>query len=293
MNRFPYLVFFSSTLFALGLSASACSTPTVESAALPADAGGVGEGGSFFDGFSHSDAGIVPTEAAPPSPCGPGNVSGFVPSYEQPVGPYTGDCTMDQLNHLIADCFTVGGKDCTAWLANPKNNACISCWAGPITASSWAPVVYSLNGGEANFINAGGCVALADPGQLECAQETEFDLECDLAACVEQCPIPKTGDTQSAGTALDECISAADKAGCATYAAARLACETKIGSDPTPAAAAFCYSANSNPTDLLKYFVLACGPAPAGTDAGPAPDAGTGSGSDGGSEPPDASSTPH
>jgi hypothetical protein len=273
-----------STSLALTLG-TACSAPTADLSAIEADA-------QLIDVASPSDArasldGSSALDAV--AACVPADVSGFKPSYEPPpdVSPM-GGCSTDQLDSLILACFdpTATSAMCNAWVSAKKNEDCLHCWSGPVTAASWAPVIYSTTpgGGQAIFVNTGGCIALSDPGQVTCAQNTEYALECVLAACSSSCPIPDTGDTMAASNALNTCIDAAATGGCAAFATPANQCAAAL--DPGDAGeagsawdagdaeadpAAFCYSADTNPKDLLRYLTLACGP---GAKRSPPPDGG-------------------
>jgi hypothetical protein len=207
--------------------------------------------------------------------------SDFKTVYETPSGPYAGACTTDQLDKLVAACFgsMATTAACSAWLAASDNQACLGCWAGPAegAAGTWPPVIYAANGGQAIFVNVGGCIALADPLQIECAQKTEFALECALAVCVPYCPIPTMGSTKVAEKALDGCLETAGQGACSMFAQQAAACETELSGSPAEKSpAAFCYAAATSADALMEYLSLACGP---NEDAStgpppPAPDAG-------------------
>jgi hypothetical protein len=136
-----------------------------------------------------------------------------------------------------------------------------------------------MNGGQQIYVNVGGCVALAAPSEVTCAVETEYELECEMAACVPACPIPKTGDATTASHALGQCLEAADQGVCSKYATQLTACAEMLSADGAAGgAAAFCYSAATSATALRQYLELACGPPPSEPEGGavppPTPDAG-------------------
>jgi hypothetical protein len=238
------------------------------------------------------DVGVTVPDA--PGLCAPVGALMFNPSYQKPIGPYAEDCTEDQLEKLLTACFGSDATNdaCTKWLTNDDNQTCLGCWAGSAKASPWAPVIYSTNGGEAIFVNVGGCIALADPLELQCAQATEFLLECQMQACVAYCPIPTTGSTKAADDALETCFTDAAKGACSMYADQAGTCEETLGPDSgTKSLAAFCYQSVTLPEALIEYLTLACGPyvdaglpPPPPVDGGPGP---TDAGKDGKSSEPD------
>ncbi len=202
--------------------------------------------------------------------CSPGDVSQFTPSWKPPVGPHTGDCNDAQLDAVIASCFDPGTssqKNCNAWFADPTNAGCGKCWAGPVTASKWAPFVYAQNPGESNYVNVSGCIALSEPTELQCAQSFQAAFTCGMAACLANCPVPQTGDTAKALQDLRACYVTADANGCQTFATLVDKCGAPL---VDAGAASFCFAAETDNTALRQLFSLACGPAPtdAGLDAG-------------------------
>ena len=220
----------------------------------------------------YPDAGASPDRSLDAS-CSPGTTTNFAPVFNLPVGPYAGACTTSQLEAVVSDCFasTAMSTDCNKWVDDAKNAACVACALGPLTAATWAPVLYADDGAEL-FLNLGGCVALADPSQLTCAEAFEYATECNVAACLTACPIPPSGST----TAFYGCLTAADEDGgaCATYADKAVTCTAALNPDASTSPASFCLGIGSSPDagaspddPLLRFLTLACGPAPA-VDAG-------------------------
>jgi len=264
MNRFL-------ACLALALGAFGCGAPVAQPfaskgdvpVAIPADAG-----------YAAYDAGTRGGESPPAAvSCAPGALASFEPHFYGNVGPYAGACSDAQLDTMVAACFAASATKpaCDSWVDDTANAGCLACWAGPTdgmggaTVTSWAPVLYTTNGGQAVVINEGGCIALADPSALMCAQNTEYAFECDFAACESACPIPAMGDDTAMMTAtndLFDCFTVAESGGCASYAAQASTCESSLMNGP----AGFCYTAAMVPDDLLKYLRLACGARP--QDAG-------------------------
>jgi hypothetical protein len=125
-------------------------------------------------------------------------------------------------------------------------------------------------------VNVPDCVALADPSRTQCAHELQAAFECELSACLANCPVPMTGTTNEKMTALDSlsaCFQAADMGGCAMLVQQADACiPGDGGADAGPSS--FCYDAAADTVALRQYFALVCGHAP--PEAGTAPDAGDG-----------------
>jgi hypothetical protein len=214
--------------------------------------------------------------------CTPGSIASFTPAYNLPVGPYTGACSPPQLEKAVSLCFgsmAQSGKNCDGWVNDTDNSGCVACALGPLTASTWSPILYADDGAEL-FLNVGGCVALADPSQLTCAEAFEYVTECEIAACQAACPIPT-----STNRTLQSCVQAADgDAGvCASYAQKASSCKAALQSDTSTSPASFCVDNGGLAMDtdaLLRYLTLACGAAPA-IDAGTVPPIDAGSGHDG------------
>jgi hypothetical protein len=264
-DRGRFLVLSVATLVA-AVAAAACGSSSSGGIKFAPDASrsdAVSEGRD-----SAPDLGVPPTPEAGPG-CAPYGAGDFSPLYEGPTGPHAGACSLAQLEGLVDDCFGSGATStaCSAWTASTANKTCLGCWSGPATTmgSTWAPVLYTTNGGEAVFPNVAGCIALSDPSAPICAQATEYALECDFQACVSYCPIPTTGSTAAALNALGDCFVQADTesdsgpAGpCASYAEKANQCANELSSGGP---AAYCYDVATQATALLQYLELACGPA--------------------------------
>jgi hypothetical protein len=271
---------------AMALTASCSSSPGNNYLYLPGD-----------------DGSTPPQDAAPPdviipisdgSSCGPGSLANFTPTWAPPVQ-MPGACSDAQLTNLIASCFDMAATQaqCDAWLQDPNNKTCFHCWAGPVTATSWAPYVYALNQGETDYINLGGCVELTDPSQDACAKTLQAAFTCEMAACLANCPVPSGtipdgGDaTVDAGTvdptvrtaaimALNSCYDQADVGGCKTFADAAATCSNPLMEGGS--GAAFCFQAATDNNALKQLFTLACGGT--ASDAGAGDSGGSDSGAD-------------
>ncbi len=208
-----------------------------------------------------ADAADASSDADAPPACGPADVSAFVPVWDPPVGPDEGACTDAQLAGLITACFAAfaTSANCTAWEDEPANLGCLGCWSGPETASRWAPYLYVNNPGETDYLNIAGCVALADPSNLVCAESLQAALQCEFAACLGPCPVPNNAtpdQTAAAEQALTSCYDRSDKGGCEALVNAASACAEGL-EDGGPAA--FCFRAGQQTSALNQFFTLACG----------------------------------
>jgi hypothetical protein len=241
-------------VIALGLPLLGCTSHAHED---PADAGSdatIPSGDAAADASSDADADAIPA-------CGPADVAAFVPTWDPPTGPHLGACTEAQLQALISACFSAFAteENCTAWEEEPANQACLGCWSGPVTATRWAPYLYVNNPGETDYVNVAGCVALADPDKLPCAEALEAAFQCELAACLGPCPVPNIGtpeQIETAEEALGDCQDRSDQGGCEALVAQGTACGVPL-EDAGPAA--FCFLTGRQTTALLQLFALVCG----------------------------------
>jgi hypothetical protein len=258
-----------------------CGPPGADSV-MPPDAS------DGFDAAKHGGDGDAETGAAAPDAgyddggsCSPGSLASFMPVYNLPVGPYLGACSTKQLSDAVADCWapSASASKCSAWVDDKDNAGCLGCWAGPVTSSTWAPMLYAENGGQEFIVDYGGCIQLADPSQLACARYVEYATECEIAACLAACPIPASGTT----TAIDNCSQEAASGGCASYFSMvdgmdASACQSP---DSTSNPAGFCMGATTpgasteDADDLLRFFTLSCGYAPDVASPPPPGDAGS------------------
>jgi hypothetical protein len=252
-----------------------CGAPSV--AAPPGvDAGALPDGGPPSDAGAYDAA-----KAALDASCTPGSLTSFMPAYNLPSGPFKGVCSASQLEDALSLCFGSGAKSggyCDTWVNASKNADCVACALGPWTGSTWPPILYANNGAEL-FLNVGGCIALADPSQLTCAEAYEYDTECELAACQATCPVPTSDDSP-----FKSCVNAADgdAGACSSYAGKKASCAADLESNTNTSPASFCVDNGGLASDtdaLLRYLTLACGTGPM-EEAGSPPPIEGGSGHD-------------
>ncbi len=255
----------------VALAAVGCGSAIAGAESGPPEDGGTGQDSGAPESQSPADA-ATGDVGTPPLTCSPGDVSHFVPAWHPPIGPYTGACTSTQYDSLFQVCFgpSASQTDCTKWIMDTNNYGCLSCWATPVTAQLWAPFLYALNPGESDYVNKAGCVALTDPNAVSCAQAMEAEFSCDLAACLTDCPIPKDPSSplrMDALNALYECLyqmnTGADSTVCGAFSAQATQCAGSL-----PPSTDYCFTIDTDPAALRRYFELACGSPPPPMDAG-------------------------
>jgi hypothetical protein len=156
-----------------------------------------------------SDAGID----AQPS-CSPQQVvlRAFVP----PRAPRSA-CTDTQIQALYVACSTGAGGDeatCNAFKGDPDNSPCLLCMYTEASDDAYGAIIHFPDGTDQ--ANAGGCIALLNPGagSAACAAAAEAIGVCRHEACEATCP---GGSTTSGLQTFDQCESQADTTVCAQY----------------------------------------------------------------------------
>lgn len=174
------------------------------------DAGKKDTGGGGMDANNGGDTGPMPGQ------CTPGDVSSFNPTYIPAIKPAM-QCSTQVLTDFFTACIDPGatGTTCQTW--QKANTSCNSCIITDSTAASWGPLVQignSLKNFAGTYLNISGCYE-AQGVPTSCAQNIQFGLMCDAAAC----PVPSdcaptltsTGMTDmGAQQALQSCYQAAD-----------------------------------------------------------------------------------
>jgi hypothetical protein len=134
------------------------------------------------------------------------------------------------MDEYYQNCLAVGGaQQCDAFGpgADAAHRACQKCLASDFGDSTWGAVVQSTNIVEAN---QAGCIALLDPGALDCARVVQAAAECQHAACDPAC----TAQNAAAFDDWIQCGAIANACGCkSAFSAAD--CVKQIVSDAGPA----------------------------------------------------------
>jgi hypothetical protein len=184
--------------------------------------------------------------------CWPHDVTTFAPAWVPPVGQHTGHCTTAQVSAFYTACLdptaTVAG--CSAWRTNPANTTCGGCLFTPSSASAYGALIgYS----DDVLVNVPGCIALAEPCNLGCAQAILAAEACDDAACGS----PFCTDFASFNACASQSQSAS--CGCSGFAASA-ACESQITGAQHPAETTCNLNATTTQALFTSVATFLCGP---------------------------------
>jgi hypothetical protein len=172
----------------------------------------VGDGGAVTDARATDGTGALALDA---SSCQPADVETYVPGvYHSAAAAWQGACTPDEISAFYMDCLgpSATAATCSAFTATDASGAsCAACIVTPDSASVYGPLI-----SHGTFItsNVAGCIQLTMPGELSCAKDEAALVGCELAACEANCPVEDALTRQAYGA----CASAADSAGCQSYA---------------------------------------------------------------------------
>lgn len=234
------------------------------SAGASGDDGGAGDA-SVDSGWGSGDAGAILDGGT----CSPADVSSYHPMYH-PAGVELGACTEPQMTLMYSACFAPATKDsglCKDFIN--ANGACADCILTPESATRYGPIV-----DHGGFLteNVAGCIEVevdrqsqADSGasELGCAKAIQALEGCELAACEINCPVSDASSLAS----FSKCASAADAAGCQTFAAEASCANPDADAGPLPSA---CVQ-----PDFQSFYQhvarLFCGALPAVDAGSPAP----------------------
>jgi hypothetical protein len=94
-------------------------------------------------------------------------------------------CTFPQISQYFDACESPAamGTDCTAWTHDTANAACYACLSTDSTAMAYGALI-TFSGLQ--FLNIGGCIALANPANpadQACAAAVLAQTECQTEAC--------------------------------------------------------------------------------------------------------------
>jgi hypothetical protein len=182
--------------------------------------------------------------------CSPQSVSGFTPTYTQPVAKSI-KCTTTQTNNIYAGCLAANATMATCQTAYNAAPTCYNCIFTPSTAASWGAVIEMTNGTVR--VNLAGCVQNSDSTQTTCAHSLAAHEGCDEAACEAACPVTD----QMSLDAYNACFTSADSGGCATYATTANNCQAAI---PSSSAAYRCFQGATFQALYQNVVPAFCGP---------------------------------
>jgi hypothetical protein len=205
-------------LLAALFAAGGCTTVVAPSIGGGYDGGigvdGAGSSSSGGGGSSGSSSG-GPSDAA--AACLPGDVTTYAPQYHAATGAYLGMCTSSEVKTFYDDCLgpNATANMCNKFMMGDAGSRCAACLLTADSDKNYGPLI-----GHGSFVtaNVAGCIELTDAtsGGLACAKAVQALGGCELLACEANCDVH---DGKSLD-AYETCASAADQAGCATYASA-------------------------------------------------------------------------
>jgi hypothetical protein len=160
--------------------------------------------------------------------CYPQSVNSFTPNWTPGSGAHQGVCTQQQSSDFFTDCIGAGSSQalCSAWLGIAANMPCFTCL---YTDSTTNPSSYGALIGFPNStsLNLAGCIALAEPCNLQCGKDVQAADQCSHVACDSACPV-MNGNMQQF-SAWETCVNEAEsQCGCEAYGAAASSCETQL-----------------------------------------------------------------
>jgi hypothetical protein len=276
---------------------NACKTFADSNAACVNDAGGTAGACCYDKSEAFRERALrqqcgVPADAGV---CLPADVWDFKPVPVTPAVQHV--CTPSQIHDLVMACYDPSATNatCQAWTGNPSNGVCYNspCLDSnysntmvtpgmnpvPTPQPSWGAfaTLFDTTNGYDTFDDLPGCIMLADPSQAKCGQAFAAFLQCAVAACGANCPLPNPSESNAAfaatGTEVQNCFTAAWKSVCQAYS---LASERCLAALPSSSPAQFCldgslFSSNAAIYDAAneKLINLQCGEPDAGArDAG-------------------------
>lgn len=214
-----------------------------------------------------ANAGDETSAAVDGGACHPGDVETYVPTpYVPAAAAGQGVCRDGDIQAFYDACFGPGKSmaACGA-LTQPDAStfACASCILTADTSDHYGPLI---GHGSLVTINLAGCLELTDPSSsLSCPKAVQALTGCELAACEANCPV----HDMASRAAYDACATAADQAGCLSFAMGA----SCANSDRDGALSAACLA----PTFEQFYdwvVPLFCGPPQMADAAAPASDSG-------------------
>jgi hypothetical protein len=179
--------------------------------------------------------------------CYPHDETAFSGTWVPPL-PRVGRCTSTQIMDFYTSCFSSTASDaaCGAWTDASANATCLGCLKTPSTAAAYGALIQFP--GDVVELNEAGCVALAEPCNLECAQTWLAGIECRDAACT-------STECTDQGDLIECTMTAATCTACEAYTQAA-GCMTEL-TGPDHPAGALCAIGSENDVTLGDYTSLA------------------------------------
>jgi hypothetical protein len=179
--------------------------------------------------------------------CYPHDETEFSPKWVPPL-PLGSRCTATQIDDFYNLCLGPMASDtpCGTWTGDSANATCLGCLKTPSTASAYG--VFIQFPGNVVELNEAGCVALAEPCNLRCAQTWLASIECREAACTStNCP--------AQGDQITCAMNAAACSACEGYAEAA-SCMTEL-TGPDHPAGALCAIGSEDDVTMADYTSVA------------------------------------
>jgi hypothetical protein len=185
--------------------------------------------------------------------CTPDPLVGFKPTWVPPRA-HEKSCTATEISDLYDSCFGRAETmtSCGVWMtAHP---GCQACVYSSSTDTAYGPVINDVIS-NLQTLNVGGCVALLEPCNLECAHGMQASEQCFEKACDSSCP-PVT--SEATYNQVVACQTSAETCPCQAYTELLTQCEDTIAARASPAFT--CVQANMVVPAAFKQMVsLFCG----------------------------------
>lgn len=150
------------------------------------------------------------------------------PTWKPPTGAHQNACTTALIAEYYDACLSSMGS-CAAFLqGDAAHAACQACLTSYFGDSQWGPLV---NGPDEVETNTSGCIALLDPGAIDCAKAIQAQDQCQHAACDTVC----SGSSASGFDSWVTCSAAANGCGCTSWFQAAQ-CVQSLSGAKSPAA---------------------------------------------------------
>jgi hypothetical protein len=217
---------------------------------------GTGDDGAVCTPVAVMDVPVTGGAACTPSSasttCYPHDETTFSPTWVPPL-PRGFRCSPMQITDFYDLCLgaSATGTSCGTWTAEAANATCLGCLKTPSTAPAYG--VFIGFPGDVVELNEAGCVALAEPCNLVCAQTWLASIECREASCT-QANCPAQSDQVSCATESAACSA------CEGYAEAA-ACMTELTGADHPGGALCAIGSDEGVTmdDYVSVATFMCG----------------------------------
>jgi hypothetical protein len=229
--------------------------------------------GARMDEGVHAAKCVPVTVATPPahggpacpmdgSTCYPGDVTRFSPEWVSPLTgtPHANACTSAQIADFYASCLGPGDTLSACDAFQSADATCFRCLATESTAPEYGPLIYYNGAFPLGVLNVAGCIALAEPCNLPCAEATLAYVTCDLGACN-----PGSGPCNGAtNSAVLSCVAQAETAcGCLGYVIPDNCYMSLIADPAAHPAVSLCNLSAAGTLDEANYTAIStfmCGP---------------------------------